>query len=57
MSPNFLKIAENTTIQPIITTAETATEAIKRILDSFDSIYNIVEKRNNGDRNKDIPKL
>lgn len=57
MSPNFLKIAENTTIQPIITTAETAADAIKKIVGSFDSLYDIVGKRNNGDRNKNIPKL
>ena len=57
MSPNFLNIRDKTPIQPIVSKISDIEEFFQELKSNFDYIYDLVEKRRNGERPKEIPTL
>ena len=58
MSPNFKTIAAKTRFQPVIIEhIDEIPEIIKKVHESFDYIFNIVEQRRNNSRPEEIPVL
>ncbi len=57
MSPNFLNIRDKTSIQPIVSKISNIEEFFQKLKLNFNHIYDLVEKRRNGERPKEIPTL
>ena len=57
MSPNFIKIAANTKLQPVVANIDSIPEIMKAITKSFDKIFTLVEQRNQGNFSQEIPKI
>ncbi len=51
-SPNLIKIASETEIQPVMVNTENIEDGLKRLYEHFDEVYSIVQKRKNGERFK-----
>ena len=49
-SPNLIRIAQNTDIQPIIVTVGSIEEGLKKLHEKFDEIYDMVQRRKSGER-------
>ena len=49
-SPNLIRMAQNTTIQPVIVTVDAIEEGLKKLHEKFEEIYNLVERRKSGER-------
>ncbi len=50
-SPNLIRIAKNTEIQPVIVRkVQMIEEGLKKLLEHFDEVYEKVEKRRRGER-------
>ncbi len=57
MSPNFLNIRDKTSIQPIVSKISNIEEFFQELKLNFDHIYDLVEKRRNGERPREVPTL
>ncbi len=57
MSPNFLKIRDNTSVQPLISKIEDVEEFFHTLNSEFENIYKLVDERKKGERPKEIPTL
>ena len=57
MSPNFLNIRDKTSIQPIVSKISNIEEFFQELKLNFDYIYDLVEKRRNGERPREVPTL
>ncbi len=53
-SPNFIKMSENTRFQPVVIRREKIEDALKEFTNIFDKVYEMVERRNKGERFKEI---
>ena len=53
-SPNFIKMSENTKFQPVVIRREKIEEALKEFANIFDKVYEMVERRQRGERFKEI---
>ncbi len=49
-SPNLIRMAQSTTIQPVIVTVDPIEEGLKKLHERFDEIYELVERRRKGER-------
>ncbi len=57
ISPNYIKMRDNTKFQPVLTEIDLALASILELGKIFDRIYGLVEQRRHGKMPKDIPKL
>ncbi|MBN2695601.1 hypothetical protein JXR93_13150 [bacterium] len=57
ISPNFKNMAKKTEFQPVVIKTDDINEAIKKIVNSFDLLYQLVQNRKDGLRDEDIPTL
>jgi len=55
LSPNFIKLRDNTKFQPVVTDIESISEFMEALSKSFDKIYTLVDSRRRGERPKEIP--
>ena len=51
-SPNLIRMAQSTEIQPIIVTVDPIEEGLKKLHEKFDEVYEMVERRKSGERFK-----
>jgi len=56
-SPNFKKIAATKPIQPVRVLGETMEEALNAIVENFELLSSMIEKRRKGFREENIPRL
>ena len=57
ISPNFIKMAANTKIQPVVIEIDEISDIMRKITGSFDEFNSLVEQRKKGNKPKKIPKL
>ena len=57
MSPNFVKLRDNTEVQPVISKVSEISTFMQTFTRNFEHIYQLVEQRKNGERPKEIPVL
>ena len=57
MSPNFVKVRDNTKVQPVISKILEIPAFMEAFTKNFEHIYQLVEQRQNGERPKEIPTL
>ncbi len=55
MSPNFLKIDKNSQYQPIVSRIHDFDKFLLTLKDKFDEVFDLVQKRRNGERGLGIP--
>lgn len=55
LSPNFIKLRDNTRFQPLVTEIESISGFMETLSKSFDKIYSLVDSRRKGERPKEIP--
>lgn len=57
LSPNFIKLRDNTEFQPLVTEIESISGLMETLSKSFDKIYSLVESRRRGERPEEIPMI
>ncbi len=57
ISPNFVRIAVNTKLQPVVIRIDKISEIMKAVVKCFSEICSVVEERQKGNRSKEIPEL
>jgi len=57
MSPNFVKLRDNSKFQPIVSKIPDIGTFMRKLSEEFDRIYELVERRRRGERPKEIPTL
>ncbi len=57
LSPNFKKIAATKPIQPVRVVADTVEEALEVLRRNYPMLESLVERRRNGERFEEIPRL
>ena len=57
MSPNFLRISSNSSLQPVVVKYDSFSIIIDTIIKSFDEIFSLVERRRSGEKSLNIPVL
>lgn len=53
-SPNFIRMSEKTRFQPVVIRKERISDILTAFRDIFDTVYEYVERRNKGERFKEI---
>jgi len=54
-SPNFVRMRDNTEFQPVVTKVDSLSGSVLELAKSFDKIYDLVERRKQGERPQAIP--
>lgn len=57
LSPNFHRIADGTRHQPVVVDADGIDDAFERVHAAFETIFELTERRKNGERFDTIPEL
>ena len=57
LSPNFIKLRDNTQFQPVLTEIETISDLMDELRNFFPRLFDLVERRRRGARPKEIPQV
>ena len=57
LSPNFVKLRDNTRFQPIVTEIDAISDFIDELRNFFPHIFDLVKRRKEGERPREIPKI
>ena len=57
LSPNFRNVSNTTEFQPLVVGEGKLTDIISRITANYEPIYNLIQRRKQGERTTKVPKL
>ena len=57
LSPNFRNVSNTTEFQPLVVGKGKLTDIISRITANYEPIYNLIQRRKQGERTTKVPKL
>jgi len=57
LSPNFRSVSNTTEFQPLVVGQGKLTDIISKITANYEQIYDLIQRRKEGERTKEIPKL
>ena len=57
LSPNFRNVSNTTEFQPLVVGGGKLTEIISKITANYEQIYDLIQRRKEGERTREVPKL
>lgn len=57
LSPNFVRLRDNTRFQPVVTEIDTISDFMKELVNSFPHLFDLVKRRKDGEQPREIPKI
>jgi predicted Fe-Mo cluster-binding NifX family protein len=57
LSPNFRSVSNTTEFQPLVVGQGKLTEIVSELLANYEQIYDLIQRRKEGQRTRDVPKL
>jgi len=57
LSPNFRNVSNTTEFQPLVVGKGKLTDIISRITTNYEPIYDLIQRRKEGEKTREVPKL